>query len=193
MSLEYTPTTELEAVNNMLLLIGEQPIQNLETSGVSEASLARRLLHTVSRNVQVKGLDCNSEENYPLSIDENNEIVLPANTLKIDSHYKSEQYVRRGNKLYNKQTHTFKFTGTVYVDIVFFLPYEDLPEAVRAYIYIKAGRQFQTDVLGSDTLAKLTAYDEQAAWLELFREEIDSTDVNIFNSYDQFKIINRRV
>ncbi len=54
MALTYTPTTELQAVNIMLALIGEQPVSTLESS-YTEALLARTELQNTSRAVQKKG------------------------------------------------------------------------------------------------------------------------------------------
>ena len=70
---------------------------------------------------------------------------------------------QRGTRLYNKDDHTYIFTDTVYVDIVFLLDFADLPEDARLYIAIRAGLDFIKDQIGSDTLVKLDADCEASA------------------------------
>lgn len=179
---DLTPTTELEALNYLLISIGEQPINDINTEGLAEITIAKSMLHAVSRNLQVRGLNCNSESNYPLARNLENKIPIPTNTLKIDASDTSKEVVRRGGFLYDKANHTFKFEDTVNVDIVFFLAFEDLPQVVRDYIMIRAGRLFQTKVLGSETLHGFSAQDEQQAWINLMEAEIESEDLNILSN-----------
>ena len=50
--MQQTATTELEAINTMLSVIGESPVNTVDGSGVVDAVLARQILHEVSRHVQ---------------------------------------------------------------------------------------------------------------------------------------------
>lgn len=189
--LNLTPTTELEAVNLMLVSIGEQPVNTLEQPGVSEVSIARDILHQVSRQVQALGLRCNSESNYRLPVDVDGYIILPSNTLSVDASDPTMDVVQRGNKLYDRKNHTYKFTQGVEVDIVFFLPFEELPQVVRDYIAIRAARVFQAKTVGSESLHAFTAEDEHKAYLALVAAEIDSGDYNIFNNSDIQRMLQR--
>lgn len=191
MALPTVPLTELDAVNIMLANIGEQPANQLDESGISEVSIAQQMLHNVSRQIQAKGLRCNSETNYTLPLDVNGEIILPSNTLKVDASDPSLDVCQRDGKLYDREKHTFIFTKPVDVDITFFLPFEQLPQSVRDYITIVAARQFQVRWLGSETLSALTEDDERKAYLALIDEEIDTGDFNIFNSYDTAMMLRR--
>lgn len=180
MALPLVPTTELEAVNIMLTSIGEQPVNTLETPGVSEVSIARTILHQTSRQVQERGLRCNSEENYTLALDVSGFLQIPANALRVDPTDDTKDYVVRGSRLYDRENHTFEFKQPVKVDIVFFLSFTDLPQAAREYITIRASRVFQTRVLGSEVLHAFTAADEQQAFLSLMSQETDVADYNVF-------------
>ena len=71
----YAPISELEAVNLMLEVIGEQPVNSIE-SGVSLANQAQRLLHETSREVQTIGLNCNTESEYQLSLDGDSKVPV---------------------------------------------------------------------------------------------------------------------
>lgn len=188
---DLTPTTELEAVNYLLMSIGEQPINDINVDGIAEISIAKNFLHSVSRHTQSRGLNCNSEKNYPLARDIDNKVPVPSNTIKIDASDSSLDIVRRGGFLYNKAEHTFIFKDTVEVDIVFFLQFNDLPQVVRDYVVVRASRLFQTKVLGSETLHAFSAQDEQQAWINLMSAEIDSEDLNILGNISVIENLRR--
>lgn len=191
--MNYTPITELEAVNEMLRTIGEQPVNTIATQGVSEATIAYDILHLVSREVQSKKLHCNTERDYPLTRDTDGYIFVPANTLSVDGFDPWDDVVLRGTKLYDKVNHTFVFTKDLEVDITFFLPFEELPQVVRQYIYIAASRRLQAQLIGSDTLDKFKEKDEMKAWAVLFEEELLGGDSTILDTYETYKIVNRRI
>jgi len=189
MSLPLVPTTELEAVNVLLSYIGEQPVNSLDTSGISEASIAQNTLHEVSRKIQSQGLNCNTESGYELAVDVNGNVNVPPNVIKLD--VTSSDSVMRGSKLYDKANHTYVFTEAQECDITWFLSFDELPQCVREYVTIRAARIFITKVLGSDTLASLTERDEQEAFL-IFREnEIDTGRYSIFDSQDVSRVVSR--
>lgn len=191
MALDLTPRSELDAVNTMLEVIGEQPTSSLDVSGLTEVSLARQLLHNVSREVQNIGWSFNSEEEYPLVADINGNVMVPADALEVDPTDRTVDYIVRGTQLYDKTNHTYNIGKTVDVNIIFFLPFENLPQAAREYITIKAARQFQTRFLGSDSLFQMTAKDEQDAWVNLLSSESSDGDYSIFDDYSVYRVIRR--
>lgn len=191
MPLDYTPTTELEAVNEMLSILGEQPVNTLDSTGITTVSIAQDILHRVSRSIQAKKLRCNSEDNYTLIRSADGTVLIPRNTLSIDGMSKSDDFIQRGTKLYNRKDHTFIFTADPQVTITFFLEFEQLPEAVRKYITIKASRIFQRRMLTSDTVDKMTDQEEAEAYLDVVREEIDTGNYTIFDSRSTSEVINR--
>lgn len=184
MSLPLQPLTELDAVNILLMTIGERPVTTLETDGLTEVSIARHTLHQISRQVQAEGLRCNSEKAMPLVPDLDGIVRLPDNTLKAVPSDPYQDLVVRGGRLYDRANHTFHIGRTVKVDIVLFLPFEDLPQVVRDYITIRASRVFQAKILGSDVLYQYTVDDEQQAYLAMIREEIDSGNFNMLDAPD---------
>lgn len=191
-TLPLVPMTELDAVNAMLISIGEQPVNTLEATDNAEVSIARNVLHQVSRQTQAVGLLCNSEENYPLVVDVDGYIRLPANTLKVDATDSSIDVVMRGRRLYDRKNHTYKFKDTLNVDIVFFLPFEELPQVVRDYITIRATRVFQSNVVGSEILYEFTAKDEMDAHMAMVQQEVDHGDYNMLNNPDVQMMLRRR-
>jgi hypothetical protein len=58
----------------------------------------------------------------------------------------------------------------LYIDPIWYLDFEDLPEVARRYVFTKAGRTFVEGAIGSQTLSRFTQRDEQIALRALVRE-----------------------
>lgn len=187
----YLPLTELEAVNLMLEGVGESPVNQITDTGIADVDIAVSVLHNTSRNLQTRGWTFNSESNYSLTKDVDGYIILPTNCLKVDAYDPTVDVVWRGSKLYDKTNHTYVFTDDIKADVVFFLPFEELPQAARTYIYILASRDFQKKVLGSETITSFTKEDEEYARVLFLESEDDAGDYNIFQSYDTARPILR--
>ena len=193
-----TSTTKLEAVNSMLSVIGEAPVSSLE-SGLLDAVDAERILNEVSREVQSMGWNFNTERNFPAAADSTSgEIVLADEIVRADlakTKYRSstEEYVQRGNKIYDKVKHSFNIGKTLNLDIVKLLDFTDIPEVARRYITVKAARIFQERVLGSNTLSSMNRADEQNALFALQEMEADNGDYNIFDDNSTYSVIDRSI
>lgn len=177
-----TPTTELDAVNTMMSVIGEAPLNTLEGALTSDAVMARNLLSEISREVQVEGWNWNTEDEYPCAPNREGEIVLPPNCARVHfrgGYGRGQDIVMRGQRLYDRVAHTFKFSSAVYCTITFLLPFEELPEAARRYVLLKAGRIFQDRAVGSDTLHKFHSSDEARARAILYGDERRSDMPNL--------------
>lgn len=137
--------TKLEAVNKMLAGIDESPVASLTASGIASLSNAIAILDATSRSVQARGWAFNTEYNYPLARNVDNEIPLPANTIFVDPDGQSANIdgVQRGLRLYDRYNHTFKFdVDTVYAKVVLEHDFADLPETAKEYIAMLAKRRF---------------------------------------------------
>lgn len=192
--MDLTPTTELEAINQMLAGIGESPINTVDGSGSSDAEVAQQTLHTVSRDVQEKGWHWNTLEGLVLATSlPNNEIVLPSNTLKVDTTGKDEaiNVIQRGNRLFNKNTNSYRFDVALTVDLVEFLPFSEIPQSARTYITLRAKRMFQEGRVGSDTLSAFHKRDEMKAWADLLDAEGETSDDTVFNNYAVARVLDR--
>ncbi|WP_185961564.1 hypothetical protein [Telmatospirillum sp. J64-1] len=181
-----TPTTELEAVNSMLSVIGETPVNSLDDNGVVDAVIARQILAEVSREVQSRGWHWNTDKGFYLNITfPEGFIYLPANTLMVDSvgRYQNIDVVQRGQRLYDRRNHTYQFSRPIQVDIVRLLPFEELPQAARQYIMVRAGRIFQDRIVGSEALNGFNVADENRAWATLRAAETETADYNILSDH----------
>jgi hypothetical protein len=191
---QLTLTTELAAVNLMLGAIAESPVSTLEDSGLADVATARAILSETSREVQARGWDFNSETNYPLPRDGDNYIPVPANVLRVDTtkEYREYDVVQRGFRLYDRKNHSYAFDKTLKVDIMFLLPFEELPEAARYYIAIRAARKFVDREQPSETGHRYTQEDEDTALVTLKEAEGDTGDYNMLSgSYSVASILAR--
>ena len=194
-----TPTTKLEAVNSMLSTIGEAPVNSL-TSGLVDAETAETILNEVSRSVQASGWNFNSEPNYTVAADADGNVLLPTEVIRADladseTKFRStkNEYVQRGNKMYDKIKHTYNIGAPLTLDVVVLLNYELCPEVARRYISVKASRIFQERVVGSDTLSAMNRNDEQEALFALREMEGDNGDYNIFDDRSTARVLDRSI
>ena len=194
-----TPTTKLEAVNSMLSTIGEAPVNSL-TSGLVDAETAETILNEVSRSVQASGWNFNSEPNYTVAANVSGEVRLPTEVIRADladseTKFRSNknEYVQRGNKMYDKIKHTYDIGAPLTLDVVVLLNYELCPEVARRYISVKAARIFQERVVGSDTLSAMNRNDEQEALFALREMEGDNGDYNIFDDRSTARVLDRSI
>lgn len=177
-----TPTSELDAVNVMLSVIGESPVSTLIDTGLADVSIAVQILNEVNREIQSYEWDFNSEEDFPFTRNPNGHILVPPNLLKMDISTKyMGKYapVVRGDKFYDKLNHTFSFPEDITADVVWLLQFSDAPEAVRRYITIAAARKFQKRFYSSDTLDGFTREDEVIARAEALSQDAWTADFNM--------------
>jgi len=187
-----TPTTKIEAVNVCLTNIGEAPVASLVGLQV-DAQVASSIIDEVSREVQSNGWHWNTEI-HTISPNISNQILLPANTLRVDTagKNKSVDVVQRGMKLYNRKENTYTFTQTLDLHLTMVLDFDEIPEAARRYITMRSSRVFQERTLGSESLSKFNRSDEQQAWALLQHEEAETGDHNmITDSYSTYTTVAR--
>ena len=194
MSSNLLPTTELEAVNQMLATIMEAPVNSLVGVTSLDAAAASRILAEVSRAVQAPGHHFNREYGYPLAPDPvSGEIRLPHNCLSVDSCRASGlDLVQRGWRLYDRANHTYRVAVNVQADMTVLLAFEELPEAARRYISVRACRVFQKRMAGSQTLDGFTQEDEAFARLDFIRSLTRAEDLNFFDNPETQRLLARR-
>lgn len=190
-----TPTTELEAVNVMLAVIGESPINSLNSPAVADAVTAQAVLSEISRTVQSVGWHFNTEEGFTLTPTVfDKEILVPANCLRVTTSGPDRgiDVVQRGTRLYDRQNHTYKFEKSLTVDMVLLLPFNELPETARYYITIRSARTFQARTVGSEALYQFTAQDESLALSALKKAEgITGRHNMLTGSWSVLRILDR--
>ncbi len=189
-----TMTTELEAVNAMLAAVGEAPINTLLGDLPATIQIAVDLLRDTSRKIQAKGWSFNKEEEYELSRNGDDEVQLPASCLSCDLTIErgDVDLVQRGLYLYDRKNHTYELDFNPECTIVFFLPWDELPEAARNYIKVKAARIYQDQTVGSEGHHRYTQQDEAEAYADFVGADAEAEDATIFDNWDVGSIVSRK-
>ena len=153
-----TRTTYLEAVNLVLRMMGEAPVDSLDGQFGLAQQAADSVL-TVSRKLQSEAWSFNTDYQRTLLRDvTSNQISLPANALRVEvnpSDYSSLDIVQRGDRLYDRKGGTYTFTQDITADVTYGLDWEELPEHARRYIAVTAGRELQQSIIGSRDLDQI--------------------------------------
>lgn len=190
--MNLAPTSELEAVNALLATISEAPVNTLTGELPVDAAMAKALLHEKSREVQAKGWSFNLDIGLTLPPAQDGTVPLPSNALSVDVQ-DALNITPRAGRLYDRTKQTFVLSRPVVVDIVFFLPFNDLPEYARQYVKISAGRVFQDRTLGDESLHRFTAQDEIQAWSDFLDAEVEQGDYNVIRQSPTVgRIVRRR-
>tara|TARA_R110000803_G_scaffold58225_3_gene116453 strand:- start:96 stop:674 length:579 start_codon:yes stop_codon:yes gene_type:complete len=189
-------TTKLEAVNIMISVIGESPVNTLGGTSVPVTVIQSvQVLDETNKAIQSEGWHFNTEYDYPLIPDAStSKITLPVNTLKIDLDpeiYTDTDPVQRGLKLYDRKKHTELWTKDLKALITFELAFEELPEQFRHYITVKAARIFATRFLGSREIEGFALRDEIEAKARAIDSDSESADRTIFDNYSVLRVLDR--
>ena len=189
-------TTKLEAVNIMISVIGESPVNTL--SGTSVPVTVTQAVHALdetSKAIQSEGWHFNTEYDYPLVPDSvTKRITLPVNTLKVDLDPElntDTDAVQRGLKLYDRKNHRDTWTKDLKAIITFELDFEELPEQFRHYIAVKSARIFAARFLGSREIEGFALRDEIEAKARAIESDSENADRTIFDHYSVMRVIDR--
>ena len=191
--LTMTSLSEIEAVNIMLGTISVAPVSSIDDSGDLNVSVAKQMLFDTSREVQSYQYYFNTDKKYPLTRNTDNEIPLPENVLYVspDRDFQAYQATPRGQKLYNGRDHNYKFDKNITANVTFFLKWEELPQAAKQLIAIKAARKFQLRMLPDDYTSKFSQQEELEAKAQLEDYDAMTSGYNLADSNPVFNILNR--
>lgn len=176
--------SKLEAVNIILDSIGEAPVSSLE-SGLPDAEAAETKLNEINKSVQAKGWHQNTEKNLKLSPDDNGNILVSSNYLRVDTTQSSKginvapRTFQAKLMLYNIKKQTYVFTQPLYCDVILLLTFEDLTLELSNYIAYRTARKFQESQMQSTTLDGFTVRSEMECYAALLDSETENEDTNI--------------
>lgn len=142
---------------------------------------ARATLADESRAVQLSGYLFNTEHDFPLTRNmDDGTITVPLNALVVDCPAQLGcDPVLRGSRMYDRKRHTYSFTQNLRATIVFYLPFEELPESARNYITYRACRKLQDTEVGDSYLHKYTEQDEMIARTVFLNEQAEDEDLRV--------------
>ena len=190
-------TSKLSAVNTLLAVIGEAPVNSLNPPLVGDVSLAERTIDEVSREVQGSGWSWNTAiyDSIPL-VASSGHSNLPSNTLAVRFNpvsYPTQRFVLRGVKLFDRVKNTYDLRGAtstvngvtnLAAEVIEELNWDDLPETGRRYIMISAARMFANRAVTSASIESYTSEDEEMALKTLKRTEDMAQNYNFISGPD---------
>ena len=174
-------TSELEAVNRVLQMLGEAPVNSL-SGQFGLAKQAQDSLTDVSRRVQAEGWSFNTDYQVTIKPDSNKNLLVGSNVSRVVVDilaYPDYDIVERKGKLYDRLNQTFEFTDEVKADLTYMYDWDELPEHARQYIMTRAGRQLQEAIIGSPDLTKLNFAAEAEARTQFVEEETTKSEHNM--------------
>ncbi len=191
----YAKSTELDAVNAILMSVGESPVNTLTTQS-PEVAIAQSTLRQVVREVQSEGWVFNTEYEVEFSPDSNDQVVVSDAVLQIDinryKHYDNYDVIIRTEtvgstttrKLYDRYTHSNKFPdeSTIYADVVWMYSFEDMPQPFKDYCTSRATRIANTRMVNDPQMAQVFQQDEVIARSLALEYDTKQADYNIFNN-----------
>lgn len=173
-----TRTTFLEAVNRVLQMMGEAPVNSLNGQ-LGLAQQAQDILEDTSRKVQSEGWSFNTDYERTLMRDGNNEVAVGVNVshVEVDPYmFPSLDVVQRGGKLYDRRANSYAFDEDLKANVTYILEWEELPEYARQFIVAKAGRALQEAILGDSNLSQINMTAEMEAKALFLEEETRVSD-----------------
>lgn len=192
--------TKLQAVNEMLAAIGEDPVNQLGDSEVPDAGEAERILDRENRRIQLIGWLVNTTQDFVLNKNSDDQFALGVDTLKVDA-----VNPRGGRKVgspptsahinvamrrsvddtkwllwdVDKDSETWANETEITVDIVKMIEFANLNPALQIYVWTSAAHRFQHGTLGSASLSTFTKKDVDRAEVAAVNEDLENEAVNI--------------
>ena len=185
--------TELSSVNSILGAIGQSPVSRLyDNRGGNlefinpEIAFVHNLLMEVNTDIQSEGWIFNTEFNYEMLPNDDQEIRIPPNVIRLDVSegqvYRDCDPVKRGDRLYDRYNHTYKFNRPVKLDYVFLLDYTDLPTVFQRLITLRASGRAATQLVSNPNLVQLLATQEAQARAAVVEYECNQGDHTFFGT-----------
>lgn len=188
--------TQLEAVNLILRSCGIAPLTtNMALDETPDGAKAYGELMDTARSVLASGWNFNKNINVKLSPNGDGQLLLPANTLKVDticSDY-GKPLVQRGSKLYDREKNTFAINAPATVEIHVMLDWDEIPQVARNYIAVVAARRATGGKIVTSAEAwQFTREDELKALTLMEQHDADIEDFDSYSTNPHFAKMGRR-
>ena len=215
------PTTELEAVNTILSVIGQGKItqSELDTPTGDDTQSAIDIVRDNMREVLSWGWKFNTEWQFRIAVDGSDKFPVPTNLLKFTVSHRFDQQgyrpekdddgtvprtnlldiVVQGGFFYDRLRNTTVWTAggdferlQIFIDIVRTVNFEDMPETARRYVTMRSARQFAKRMLGDKEIVGFTTDDESVSYRNLKRDQGDVKRYSLFDSHSVRRVLGGR-
>ena len=172
--------TTLDVVNDCLALLGELPVNDLETPHPAVPG-AIRLLDNMNTLLQAERWWFNTEFATLTPQVGNKRIIVPGDTAAADTVLRSPTVTVRGTYLYNTDKGTYQFDGPVQVRLHRVVPFEQLPLSARRYIAVATQLKFQTTIDADGLKTRELKEERQMAYMLMNAEHIRNARANMLS------------
>ena len=183
-----TKLTKLAAVNVVLSNVGQAPVTTIDNDNPMVV-MAANVLDEVTNSVQSEGWTYNTERAYPFTPDNFKKINIPKNILQIDTPRTSRlDVVIREGKLYDKREHSYNFDEKVEATVVWLVEFDDMPEAFKQYVTMRAANLYAGRAVGSSEAVKFGEREEAQARAAMLEYETEQGDYSFLGTEDNLNI-----
>lgn len=196
------PSTEVGALNSVLVANGKPPVASLALLTTPESVGALDVLRTITRAMLLEGYTFNTERGVILQpvgqVNGLNVFKAPVGALKVEITPTYEQLNLelglRPSKVYQEAGQPVLVfydrinnvdgipASTLLVDVTWSIAYADLPETAKQYVTVKAARLWAKNNGNKNVL--LTQNEEDAAFRQLKRDQGNDDVPNMFDNTD---------
>ena len=186
----YTYTVNISQTVSERALTQNKVTTRVETQTNPDVAIALNTLREVSREVQSEGWSFNTEYDYKITPDSNNEIRVADDVLQMDLNQGYPENIEkdailRGGKLYDKKKHSYTWTAeSVYVDILWYFEWENIPAPIQAHIVARAAAIVSSRIIGDTNQYQVLQQKELATRAQANEYECNQGDYSFFGSPD---------
>lgn len=173
-------TTQLEVLNHVLSVVGEDPVSSANSTHPTAQTITNTI-NRVNKQFQLRGWWFNKEYALTINPDTQGQIILPSNTMKVDPTDTASALIKRGGKLYDPINHTYEINASVIVNLTLLLPIEELPESAGTYIMHKAAYDFYFNDDGDEEKSNRLLGEVNLAWAAVQSEQLQVKNINAKN------------
>ena len=184
--------TELEVINSVLSIAGDNPIQSLDED-YQPVFIIRQMINNISRDMQSDNYWFNTE--YDVTLEPNtitNKIILPFNLISFEPC--DTRYIQRGVNVYDRVARTTTITDSIVADISTQLEFTELPQVARKYIQSMCRNQYNNEYFGDANMKQDLVREVSEAKANLEKKNIENENVNMLENARVYNIAfkNRR-
>lgn len=197
--------SKVDAVNRVLATIGVAPVASLAGTLSLTVELAQTAIDNVSRDLQSTPWGFNTEKDVEFTSAGDGSITLGGSlydgvyisSFDIEEPTSLDPIIKTTGgvqKIWDRESKSFTAFGastTVKATVTYYLQWEDLPEAVKAYVMARAAREYQLQMVGNPQMDQMLVTQMLLAQQNLTEFEAAQFDYTIFDNYDVFRSIER--
>lgn len=183
----------LEAVNIILASIGDPPVTELDTDGVSTQAEAEAYLYRYSREVQGDGWHCNTEIiTYTPNMLDQVQLGTDVLSARTTANSASRNVAIRDNYVYDRDTNSFTITADIELQVIKLLDFPVLPTKLAYYIATIAAVEFQRYIKRGPFDDAMNRSRVDMAAIDARREDGEQSGRNMLNTAHAQRIRGRR-